>query len=182
MPIADDKQRWILSRRKTNQGGVSKCSSRSWRKDLGKGALRVSIHCTRYIIKERRFQAFTDGSLLNDHVGFGAFIELPNLEEAHVVERIPDGCTVFQAEQKATQFTASWLEKHLRISEAPSSDVHFYVDSQAAILALDKRKTRSALSRRTIQSLNALAKHNTVTIHWVKAHVGHLGNEFAGRR
>ena len=55
MPIADDNQRWILSRRKTNQGGVSKCSSRSCRKDLGKGALRVSVHCTRYIIKDRRF-------------------------------------------------------------------------------------------------------------------------------
>ena len=58
--------------------------------------------------------------------------------------------------------------------------INFLSDSQAAILALNSNTVTSSLVKQTIITLNALADStNRVEIHWIKAHVGHDGNEKA---
>ncbi len=54
---------------------------------------------------------------------------------------------------------------------------HFFVDGQAALLALDSTMFSSQLVRERIQSLEELAIHNKVILWWVKAHVGYELNK-----
>jgi hypothetical protein len=57
--------------------------------------------------------------------------------------------------------------------------IKLYVDSQAAMLALDKSMVSSSLVLNCIGALNRASETSSLTIRWVKAHVGHLGNERA---
>ena len=58
--------------------------------------------------------------------------------------------------------------------------IKIYSDSQAAILALDKNEIYSQLVMDTIQVWELITNRNTqVTLSWIKAHVGHEGNELA---
>ena len=87
-----------------------------------------------------------------------------------------DEATVFQAEIEAiyqsTQFLLG-LDTQIKY-------VKILCDSQAALLALDNVTVKSQTVLKTIHSLNALA-HNTICVRlvWIKAHVGHPGNEEA---
>ena len=124
-------------------------------------------------------QLFTDGSKIDGKTGYGAYISINEVQEHDLAERIGNNRTVFQAEQAAIKHSANWAVKYTQVENLSNLDIHFYVDSQAAIQSLDSRKINSSLTLGTIKSLNSLASNNQVTIHWVKAHVGHLGNEFA---
>ena len=55
----------------------------------------------------------------------------------------------------------------------------FLSDSQAAIKALDSKVLSNKFVWDAITALNHLANHINVEIRWIKAHVGHLGNEAA---
>ena len=55
----------------------------------------------------------------------------------------------------------------------------FFVDSQAALLTIDKPTVNSYTVERCIAQLNKLGKKMSVTLKWVKAHVGHIRNEVA---
>ena len=56
--------------------------------------------------------------------------------------------------------------------------IKIYSDSQAAILALDKKEIYSQLVMDTIQVWELITNRNIqVTLSWIKAHVGHEGNE-----
>ena len=58
--------------------------------------------------------------------------------------------------------------------------INIFSDSQAAIKALDSNTITSSVVKQTIESLNALAhKSSRLEICWIKAHIGHLGNERA---
>ena len=58
--------------------------------------------------------------------------------------------------------------------------IKIYSDSQAAILALDKNEINSQLVKDTIQIWELITNRNIhVTLSWIKAHVGHEGNELA---
>ena len=70
------------------------------------------------------------------------------------------------------------LADKLRSTKA-NGQIDIYCDSQAAILALNSREIKSRLVKESISSLNRIARTNKVTIRWIKAHVGHPGNEHA---
>ena len=55
--------------------------------------------------------------------------------------------------------------------------VDIYVDSQAALLALANVNIKSQLVLDTVQLLNDAGIGNSITLHWIKAHAGHPGNE-----
>ena len=58
--------------------------------------------------------------------------------------------------------------------------IKIFSDSQAAELALNSNTVTSSLVKQTIITLNTLADSTTrVEINWIKAHVGHDGNERA---
>merc|ERR1712110_1062212 len=58
--------------------------------------------------------------------------------------------------------------------------VSIFVDCQSAILAVKSNFITSALVKETIDLLNQAASTvSNITIHWVKGHAQHLGNEMA---
>ena len=58
--------------------------------------------------------------------------------------------------------------------------VKIFTDSQAAFLALHNTLVTSQLVKNTISSLNILSQSlRCLTISWIKAHVGYIGNERA---
>ena len=73
---------------------------------------------------------------------------------------------------------AAW---HLKTTHTYHKNICIHSDSQATLLALTKRTITSKQIKETIQVLNELAIDNQVTLSWVKAHVGHEGNEKADK-
>jgi len=89
----------------------------------------------------------------------------------------PD-CTVFQAEIYAVKKAAEWM---VNVATFSNIIIRFFIDSQAVICALMSNSTTSQLVFDTMALLNELGHDNTVSLNWVKAHVGHAGNEEADR-
>ena len=54
-------------------------------------------------------------------------------------------------------------------------------DSQAAIMAIGKTYTNSSIVKECVNKLNELSLRNKVSLQWIKAHVGHDGNEAADK-
>ena len=118
---------------------------------------------------------YTDGSGYCDAFGSGFVIYRNDVEEHRDRFYLGRLSTVFQAEVNAIREAADYL--------LPTGDqrlmVTFYVDSQAAILALDSNLVKSRVVWDCIESLNALGRKTQISIRWVKAHVGIWGNEAA---
>ena len=60
-------------------------------------------------------------------------------------------------------------------------NIRFFVDSQSAILALEKFTTKNSLVKQAKQNLNKLGLLNKVLIQWIPGHEGHLENEVEDR-
>ena len=62
-----------------------------------------------------------------------------------------------------------------------NKQIEIYVDSQAALLALEKYIITDKCVQTCKQNLNRLATKNSVTLNWIRGHCGYLGNEVADR-
>ena len=72
------------------------------------------------------------------------------------------------------------LVRHLLTLNKATCNIKKFSDSQAAILALNSNTLTSSLVKQTIINLNLLADSTKrVEICWIKAHIGHDGNERA---
>jgi len=104
---------------------------------------------------------YTDGSKLEGQVGGGVFFEQLDIRKSF---RLPDHCSVFQAEVHAIKEALYCLgnlsvqRKHLNI----------YSDSQAAI------KSRTIADRR--RSLHEMANQFSISLIWVPAPRDNVGN------
>ncbi|GBN40504.1 hypothetical protein AVEN_275209-1 [Araneus ventricosus] len=58
----------------------------------------------------------------------------------------------------------------------PSTSISIHVDNRASLQATSNPKTTSPTSRKIF---NALLNNTNITLHWIKAHAGHEGNEKA---
>jgi ribonuclease HI len=95
----------------------------------------------------------------------------------HDAARLPDFCTVFQAEIYAIEMAAKSLLMDVNES---MRYLKFYTDLQAALMALNDRNTRHSCVNKAKIALNNLSKKvRYLTIVWTKAHVGTVGNERA---
>ena len=131
-----------------------------------------SFSGSKNFLSQSQYNVYTDGSKLNDRVGAGVFISKHKkviLEESY---RLPNKATVFQAEIYAINKAALYLQS----INCPQY-VKFFVDSQAALLALNNKSVSSRLVGDTIHNLNLI--QGRVRLVWIKAHVGHPGNEKA---
>jgi len=119
---------------------------------------------------------YTDGSLIKGVAGSGFVTQglAADHSESHHLGR---NCSVFQAEIYAIYKAALWLNE----ASLQNKNFRFFADNQAAILALHSPHTESQLVLDTMIALNELGHDNHITISWVKAHVGHKGNEEADR-
>ena len=82
-------------------------------------------------------------------------------------------CSVFQAEVTAIKEVTTTLQ-HNR-----SKTIVIWTDSLSTLQALSSKLSRSKTVIHCHEALDELAKHNTVHIKWIAAHVGHWGNERA---
>ena len=115
---------------------------------------------------------YTDGSKQNGRVGasFIVYIQAERIFSRGF--RLPDHSTVFQAELYAIREAARYV-----CSRNIAWPLCFFVDSQAALLALQKEQILSRLVSETIAALNGI--QTPVHLVWVPAHTGVFGNEEA---
>ena len=119
-------------------------------------------------------EAYTDGSYFNGKAGSGVYIRKGNEVLAKLSFPLCNFTTVFQSEVFAIKAAAQWLSEHCN-----RETVKIYTDSQAAILAISSYWFTSKLVEEAVMVLNSTSRKNPISIHWVKAHVGHKGNEEA---
>ena len=118
---------------------------------------------------------YTDGSDTDTGCGAGYIITTDNnntiLHENSF--RLPDFCTVFQAEltaiREACTYLATTTNKHIII----------WTDSLSSIQAVSALSIRSKTTRECYDALNTLGTSNTVELRWIAAHTGLWGNERA---
>ena len=85
--------------------------------------------------------------------------------------------TVFQAETIAINEACKTF---INTKHDNMQYIKIFSDSQAAILALNSNTVTASLVKQTIISLNLLGDSTKrVEICWIKAHIGHDGNERA---
>ena len=121
------------------------------------------------------FNIYTDGSQYHGQTGSGFIIYKGQKEVMTGSMKLPDYSTVFQAEVVAIRLACEQINKN-----ASPKFVKIFVDSRAALSALQARLTKSRTVLDTINSINKLAKNACrVTLNWVPAHKGFRGNEAA---
>ena len=117
---------------------------------------------------------YTDGSLIENKSGSGAVIYLDSVPYITLSENLPD-CTVYQSEARAIQMACEYMYTYGTTGQR----ISFHVDNQAILKSLAAGYISNETTRKTAELLNNLAQHNVVSLQWVKAHVGILGNEEA---
>jgi ribonuclease HI len=117
---------------------------------------------------------FADGSKMGLGTGAGIYSGKLGLSCSF---RLPDGCSVFQAEVLAVCEAAKAIAQR----ELPRSRVVLYSDSRAALGALAAKVTNSKLVRACREALNDLALRHRVELCWVPGHSDIEGNEMADR-
>jgi ribonuclease HI len=134
-----------------------------------------------------KLQIFTDGSKIHknntSHTGCGfAIYGLDSSTGAKIIYEqstyLGNMTTVFQAEVYAIGSAAHYLFNHRELLLA-IQDIDFVTDSKSALQAIDSISTSSKLVIDCKKELDRLHEIATVKIHWIKAHVGHEGNEKA---
>ncbi|XP_041449660.1 LOW QUALITY PROTEIN: uncharacterized protein LOC121404391, partial [Drosophila obscura] len=106
---------------------------------------------------------FTDGSKLDNKVGGGIYSEQLNIRQSF---RLPDHCSVFQAEVIAIKEALSCLQE---IAPA-ATHINIYSDSQAAIKSLNAITTSSATVANCRKSLHEMAYQFVISLIWVPGH------------
>ena len=116
---------------------------------------------------------FTDGSKSDNGVG-SAFVAFHRGTLFHrQMFKLPNHCTVFQAELLAIHEALLFAR-----SISQGRTVRIYSDSLSSLMAINDRNSKSELVlliQDTIKGWNG----PEIELHWIKAHVGHEGNEIA---
>ena len=93
---------------------------------------------------------------------------------------LTDKHSVFQAEVLAIIKAC----EHLKTLNIEDKIIKFYIDSQAAIKAIDKYSIKSALALRAKIVVNEVSAKNIVILKWIPSHVGtsmNFGNELVDK-
>ena len=115
---------------------------------------------------------YTDGSKMDDKVGWGALIGTPDVRFTRNGALV-SSATVYQAELRAI------FKACESIADLPGTRVIIHTDSSAALWALKARSITSTSVVVCRDALNEIGATRQVTLKWIKAHAGHLGNEIA---
>ena len=128
-------------------------------------------------VKTDDITIYTDGSGMNGKLGYGYHIST-NKNATKISEgsgRLPDFCTVFQAEVMAISPACEKLKEHKLINK----NIYILSDSCSAINALNKRVINSATIFDCLGIIDELAADNSITMCWVPGHCNVPGNEMA---
>ena len=128
--------------------------------------------------KHTQLNVYTDGSKIDNKVGWGLVAYKHQEHTGSKNGALPPTSTVFQAEIEAIRQCGRYL-RNTDLGEALRY-VKIFVDSQAALLALNSMTITSKKVAETIRELNLLAHQcKSVQLVWTKAHIGTPGNELA---
>jgi ribonuclease HI len=138
--------------------------------------------------RHNKIQIFTDGSKIhkNDTNHTGCGFAIYRLDRTMGTSKIiheqstylGNMATVFQAEVYAIGSAAHYIFNHREIL-AEITEIDFVTDSKSALQAIDSITTSSKLVTDCMRELDRLQEVAAIKIHWIKAHVGHEGNEKA---
>jgi ribonuclease HI len=152
------------------RNSCNKFTLKKWSLDEGKDQPLTNLSC------------YTDGSKIHGHTGWGAVIMTNNDQDPITYSgKLSPASTVFQAEAIAMTHSAHYIDHFLSQSPATLKHVKILTDSQALFKALDSKAVKSKTVNSVIKALNILATDCTVEIYWIKAHIGHHGNELADK-
>lgn len=124
---------------------------------------------TANLVKPNGTLFYTDGSKLEGRVGSGVFSESPPLNLSF---RLPEYCSVFQAEMVAINEAAKWVLQ----SGLESNEISILSDSQAVIKSLNSVYLTSKAAIQCREALNELATKVRVNVVWVPGHRDITGN------
>ena len=122
---------------------------------------------------------YTDGSKTKQGVGSGFVVYYKNqlIHSDHTT--LPFHTTVFQAEIHAILKAGQYIKSSRANREYKF--VKILSDSQAAVKALHNDRITSKVVHAAHEVWETLADDCPVVLAWIKAHVGHEGNELADR-
>ena len=121
---------------------------------------------------------YTDGSKTDTGVRCGYAILSNGKLLADKCIPLGKECTVFQAELEAIHRSACYLNKNFNLISPKY--IKIFSDNQSSLQALNATNITSKTALKTIMSLYSLGKRvKRLTLVWIKAHVGHPGNEMA---
>jgi ribonuclease HI len=133
---------------------------------------------------QTKIQIYTDGSRMKinnelSYTGCGYIIYGPNQETIFEQSSYLGTMTsVFQAEIFAIGQAAHYMCNNKELGKG-INQVDIITDSKSALNALNGITTTSKLVKDCMTELDNLQSMYKVKIHWIKAHVGHPGNEKA---
>lgn len=119
-----------------------------------------------------KLRIYTDGSVIGTRAGYGVVICDSSRVLATCRGRLPDGCSIFQAEGAAIRAALIHLADCRMVNA-----VDILVDSRAALIGCTSAARISPL----YQDIRMLLLNHpeAVQLFWVAAHKGHEGNELA---
>ncbi|KAM8708087.1 hypothetical protein ACLKA7_015114 [Drosophila subpalustris] len=112
---------------------------------------------------------YTDGSKLNNKVGGGVHSPILGIDHSF---RLPDHCSVFQAEILAINESLKLLQR----SNTAYGRINIYSDSQAAIKSIAATTTKSTSVSNCRRSLHEMAEFFDICLIWVPGHEDIPGN------
>ncbi|XP_071043108.1 uncharacterized protein [Parasteatoda tepidariorum] len=124
--------------------------------------------------KGKGLEIFTDGSGMDDKKGAGVVIlDNTNIKEA-IIERLANENSVFQSEMVAILRALQWLFQN------GAKRSHIYSDSLSSLQALNDVNNKSKLVNKVKREYLKLTNNSQkVRFHYVRAHIGIVGNELA---
>ena len=134
--------------------------------------VRIDSFCDDFVTEEAVWEVFTDGSKSDDKVGAAMLINRNGLTLVRESLRLSPRTSVFQAEITAIGMAARWLSLNRNTYD---ESVAFYVDSQAALLALRADFIKSKLVLDCVEILSGIT--GSVNLFWVRGHAGNAFNE-----
>ena len=136
---------------------------------------------------------YTDGSKTPDGIGAGfAVYQMDSAQKSfNLIHsdsfKLPDYATVFQAEVEAINQGARFALEITKPTQSNLSlygdlrlhELFFIGDNRASLYAISNHLAKSNIVLNCTTNLSQLNKTHKVTLHWIKAHSGHDGNERA---
>ncbi|KFM75280.1 Ribonuclease H, partial [Stegodyphus mimosarum] len=136
-------------------------------------ARRINYDCNKLGLQE--IEIYTDGSGFKKVVGAAFVVYFYGLEIHSQKFKMKEENSIYQAEIIAVKEALNWIVKGL----ANRHCIHIYSDALSVLAALSRPEPKNELLE-NIKDLyyKAYEKHS-VYLHWIKAHIGHCGNERA---
>ena len=172
---------------KTNWDGIGRAGGKShlnrWCKFLGNVPPQINSHMLNLTTFQVSFTntpppetgvcIYTDGSKIEGRVGLGWLIANDNKTISEGKKRLPDFCSVYEAEMSAIpQAINDLLSNILPTLKRKPETVTFLVDNQATLHSINKLKISGTLRVEVLESLLSLKNNHGINprFQWVKSH------------